>query len=159
MQTSCDLDEDLVTGRVAERVVDLLEVVHVEQQDRELRIAGLGQPLFDPFEELATVRQTGELIVQRVVFPASRFGPDLVDETTLFEGDARVAGDRAQDAGVGGAERADVALPVAEQDDAVDTAGSRERRGGEVGALEVGEQLPVQWITITAARRSPATGR
>ena len=48
-------------------IVQLLEVVHVEQQQREHFVPPIprAHPLFEPFVELAPVRQAGQRVGQR----------------------------------------------------------------------------------------------
>ena len=61
--------QQLVAGRVAERVVDLLEVVEVDEQHREplvLRVARV-QRVLEPVDEQRAVRQPGQRVVERAV--------------------------------------------------------------------------------------------
>jgi hypothetical protein len=69
LQAGADLAQQPVTGLVAERVVELLEVVEVDQQQRELglALAGRGRGLLEAREEAAPVRQARQRIVHRVV--------------------------------------------------------------------------------------------
>ena len=64
-----DLAQEPVAGLVAERVVELLEVVEVDQQQRELGLggAGLGRRLLEAREQAAAVGQPGQRVVHRVV--------------------------------------------------------------------------------------------
>jgi len=52
-----------VAGRMTVAVVDLLELVEVEMQDRERRDPLVGRQLREPLVEKAPVRQAGEIIV------------------------------------------------------------------------------------------------
>ena len=68
-QAMGDLDEEPVAGPVAERVVDDLEVVEVEEQHRDVRAAPPAA-LERPFEVLAeedAVGQPGQRVVEGVV--------------------------------------------------------------------------------------------
>jgi hypothetical protein len=75
-----DLDEQLVTGRVAERVVDGLEVVEVAEQHRQrTRVPTVqGQRVLEPLTEQRPVRQPGELVVEgpsaQVLLPQGDLG-------------------------------------------------------------------------------------
>ena len=64
-----DLDQQLVAGGVAERIVDLLEAVEVHQQDRQLGVVAprVADRLADALAEQDPVGQPGERIVQRLV--------------------------------------------------------------------------------------------
>ncbi len=63
-QVARHLDEHVVAGTVAEDVVDLLEAVDVEEDDRagKLRPARLDEGQFELLEERAAVEETGERI-------------------------------------------------------------------------------------------------
>ena len=58
--------QQLVADRMAERVVDLLEAVEVEEEDRGQATfaAGMGQGLAKPVEQQGAVRQPGQRVVQ-----------------------------------------------------------------------------------------------
>src|SRR5207244_10910105 len=62
-------DQDLVAGRVAQAVVDDLEVVEVEEEDGGQASPPLqaAQGQAEPVEEEGPVRQTGEGVVQGLV--------------------------------------------------------------------------------------------
>ena len=68
-QARADLDQQLVAGLVAERVVDRLEAVDVEQQHRDAEAEALGaaEGVLDAVEEQRAVGQAGERVVQRLV--------------------------------------------------------------------------------------------
>ena len=69
-QAGGDVDQEVVAGLVAERVVDLLEVVHVDEQDRRERArvpAHALERLLQAVGEEAAIRQAGEQVVQRAV--------------------------------------------------------------------------------------------
>ena len=69
-----DLAQEQVAVQVPERVVDLLEVVEIDQQHRDLVAAGdtVGQRLVDALAQQVTVRQTRERVVQRAVLELDR---------------------------------------------------------------------------------------
>ena len=68
-QARADLDQQLVAGLVAERVVDRLEAVDVEQQHghAEAEARGAAEGVLDAVEEQRAVGQAGERVVQRLV--------------------------------------------------------------------------------------------
>ena len=69
LQAERDLDEQLVAGRVAEAVVDRLEVVEVEEQQGDV-VAAAARPLervLDAVQEQRPVRQPGERVVECLV--------------------------------------------------------------------------------------------
>ena len=61
------LRQDLVAGRVPVPVVDLLEVVDVEQDEREREafVLGLVQVVLEPLVEVAVVAEPGERVGER----------------------------------------------------------------------------------------------
>ena len=69
VQARADLDEQLVARLMAERVVDRLELVDVEQQHGDGRLEALGarEGLLDAVEEQRAVRQARQRVVQRLV--------------------------------------------------------------------------------------------
>ncbi len=71
-----DLLQQLVAGFVSERVIDLLEAVEVEEEQRELPVVAtrLGDALIQQLGEEAPIRQSGEPVVVREVFDALRVG-------------------------------------------------------------------------------------
>ena len=62
-------EQHLVAGGVAERVVDRLEAVEVEHEDRDVDALALpaGQRVGEPVERERAVGQAGERVVQRGV--------------------------------------------------------------------------------------------
>ena len=64
-----DLDEDLVAGGVAEGVVDRLEVVEVEEDDREPAAVatGAGDGVADALAEQRAVGEAGDGVVEGLV--------------------------------------------------------------------------------------------
>ena len=64
-----DADEQLVAGSVAQRVVDGLEVVEVDERDGHDLVVPRGalQRLLDAVEEQRAVREAGQRVVQRAV--------------------------------------------------------------------------------------------
>ena len=65
------LAEDFVTSRVAERVVDLLEVVEVDEEERQfvsvLEFFALAEEVVQHPEQMTPVAQTGELVGHRLL--------------------------------------------------------------------------------------------
>ena len=82
LQARADLAQEPVAGVVAERVVELLEVVEVDQQQRELGLGGArgGRGLVEAGEQLAAVGETRQRIVQGVVLALGGEGTQLVLE-------------------------------------------------------------------------------
>ena len=71
------LDQDVVAGGVTEAVVDRLEVVEVDEEDRQVADLAAVEGVFDPFPEQAPVGQSrqrivegleGELLLERLAF-------------------------------------------------------------------------------------------
>ena len=72
-QSCRDLHQQLVAGLVAQRVVDLLEAVEVEQQQGADAIGvGVGQRLGDLPRQALAVGQSGQHVVQRLLLLANR---------------------------------------------------------------------------------------
>ena len=69
LQARAERDEEVVARLVAERVVDRLELVDVEQQDGDERVRALraGEGVLDAVVEQRPVRQAGEAVVERLV--------------------------------------------------------------------------------------------
>ena len=91
--------EQLVAGRMAERVVHALEVVDVHEQDGN-RIGaafGLTQGEVEAVEEQRPVRETGQRVVQPLVGEVG-FGPDAVRDVQHGPDDAMHAGRRRRNA-------------------------------------------------------------
>ena len=74
-----DLDEQLVAGCVTEAVVDRLEVVDIEEEQRQVGPVALraNERVLDAVGEQRAVRQTGEGVVERLV------GEPLLELTTV----------------------------------------------------------------------------
>ena len=71
-QALADLDQQLVAGRVAERVVDVLEAVEIEQRDRgRLGAAVAGEQASQLLLQRQAVGQPGQLIVMRELAAAA----------------------------------------------------------------------------------------
>ena len=68
LQARADLAQDLVAGVVAERVVELLEAVEVDQQQRELAVARGrgGDRRVQRVDEMAAVAEPGEVVGARL---------------------------------------------------------------------------------------------
>ena len=98
--------EQLVADVVAERVVDLLEPVEVEEQHADpLAVAGRGEVLAQPLRELDAVRQPGEDVVPGLV-------AQPLEQPDAVQRDREVAGERAQEGQVVGREAGAVAQAV-----------------------------------------------
>ena len=84
-ETVRDLDEQLVAGVVAERVVHLLEPVEVDQEHG----AGLGVPDGPAglIPEPATVRQAGQWVMRGEVLERVGLLPELAEELHVLERD------------------------------------------------------------------------
>ena len=66
LQATGDFDQQPVTDRVAERVVNVLEAVDVEEQERgALVLVTAGDALADDIPEARPVGQAGERVVKR----------------------------------------------------------------------------------------------
>ena len=78
LQPRPDLAQDLVSGLMAEPVVDLLEAVDVHEQrgDRHVQPPRSGEHLLGAVEDQAPVRQVGQRIVQRAVLQLVGLLPD-----------------------------------------------------------------------------------
>ncbi len=112
-----DRDQQLVADRVAERVVDGLEVVDVDEQHGDGRI-GLGERLVDAVDEQRAVGQTRERVVVglvlELVLELAQL-PDGLLEAVVLERDRGVGGERLEQPQVGVGEVADDAGAVGEQ--------------------------------------------
>ena len=90
LQPARDGDQQPVSHLVPERVVDELEAVEVEEEDRGRggRVGALGAPdrLVEPVQEQHAVREAGERVVQRVVLEAL-LGPLAVGDVGLAADD------------------------------------------------------------------------
>ena len=140
-QTVGDLLQQEIAGRVAERVVDLLEAVEVDQHHRDLRV-GRALPREHVGESLLeqdAVREPGEIVVQGFVAQA-------VDEPRVVQRDAGVRGDRLEEPAVLFVEGADVTQPVGDAEDADHFPFGDERRHDAVALAalrEMGTDLRV----------------
>ena len=89
MSRSPELLQELVAGRVAEGVVDLLEVVEVDEQEGKVAIRRrrrrLGEERVEDPEQVATVAEAGQvvghrlavaLLAQRLQAPDRQHEPD-----------------------------------------------------------------------------------
>jgi hypothetical protein len=87
-------DEQLVAGRVTEAVVDRLEVVQVEEEDRQAAVTPVRthERVLDPVTEQRLVGELGEGVVERLV---GELGLE-----TLVLGDVAEAPDPAHDSAV-----------------------------------------------------------
>ena len=95
-------DQDLVAAGVAERVVEDLEVVEVDEQHRERppsRPLAALEGLVDAVPEQDPVREPGQPVVQRLV-------ADLVVEAGVLEGHRGLAREHRRELDGAGVERA-----------------------------------------------------
>ena len=121
--------QQLVADRVAERVVDRLEVVEVQEEDRVVAPAR-GEQLAEPVEEERAVGQPGQRVVEGLVLEAALQLAQLGDEVleaVVLQRDARVVGQRAEERQVVAVEAADRAA-VGDEEGADDARLARERR-------------------------------
>ena len=93
-QSHADVGQELVTGGMAERVVDVLEPVEVEQQHRKR--PAVGEHLVRDALEHQPVRQLGERVVGRLVLVVRDLTAQLVGELAVGEGGAGVLRERVQ---------------------------------------------------------------
>ena len=118
-----DLHEQFVAGRMAPAVVDDLEAVEVEEEDRVLgAVDGLaGERLRDARGEESAVRQPGERVVVGLVAELLLQLGHLRQralEPSVLEQHARVARERLEQGEVLVGERGHVAHPVTHHEDA-----------------------------------------
>ena len=135
LQAERHLPQEVVALGVPERLVDLLELVEVEDEDRRAGAGALGhggQRRGQPPLEIRAVGQAGQRVVQRVV-------PQLADELAVAQRDAGVVGHGLQQQDVVLAEGADVAEPVGD-DQRPDDAGRPVERDDDGVAHPVGRQ-------------------
>ena len=88
-QPACHFTEQLVAGGMAESVVHRLEVIEVEEENRERRLAARapGEGMLDAVREEGPVREPTQTVVERLV-------PDLLVEAGVVQGDRRLVGER-----------------------------------------------------------------
>ena len=88
-----DLDEQLVADDVTETVVDELEAVEVEEQDRDVALGAFGarQRVREAVDEQQAVGEVGEVVVQRLVRERLLGALAVGDVAHLHEVVARVA--------------------------------------------------------------------
>ena len=144
-----DLLEQHVAVVMAERVVDLLEVVEVHDHHGRAAVAALGgaHGLLDAVAEQHAVREAGERVVQRLVLLGDRLAAAAVDRQQRQEqqrqhGEREVGGDHEhrreaeQQAGGRGLEE-EVGGEVAPEADAL---GERDRAGDEARVQRVEDE-------------------
>ena len=140
-----DGDEQVVADRVAERVVDGLEVVDVDEQHGDRRL-GQRERLLDAVDEQRAVREAGERVVVGLVLELAlelAQLPHRLLEAVVLERDRGVGGERLEQPQVGVGERAHDAGAVCEQhraDHARLPRQHREHRVGDPAVLEVALQ-------------------
>ena len=149
LQPLGDLLEEHVAVVMAERVVDLLEVVEVHDHHGRAAVAALGgaHGLLDAVAEEHAVREAGERVVQRLVLLGDRLAAAAVDRQQRQEqqrqhGEREVGGDDEhrrepeQQAGGRGLEE-EVGGEVAPEADAL---GERDRAGDEARVERVEDE-------------------
>ena len=113
-----EFGQQLVTGTVTPRVVDRLEAIEVEVEDRRQALVPLELPL-DRLEEMETVRESGERVVIRLVaellLQLSHLSKRMLQPAVL-EQDARMAREGLEELDVCITERADVAHTLTDQE-------------------------------------------
>ncbi len=135
LDTTTDLGEHVVADRVAERVVDRLEVVEIDEQHRSRTVAACHHR-FDPLGEEGTVRQSGEYVVEGLVaqllLQVGRLGQRPL-EPAVLEQHARVTDEGLEQPLVVRVERDDVAGAVGDDGEAEHAVLSAERGDDPVG--------------------------
>jgi hypothetical protein len=167
-QAQPDLAQQLVTGLMAESVVELLELIEIDEHDHHVAAGGLGGRHVggQPGEEHPAVGQVGERVVQRLALqPRGELAQLLLEPAAL--GLVAQGQDEAADAGVVGVVgggRVDVAKrAVAVADAQGQPLGEPRARAGAahvvaqrrpvLGADEVEHRRPEQRVGIVAERR------
>ena len=141
-----DRDQQLVPDGVAERVVDRLEVVDVDEQHRQLR-ARAGERVAHAGDEQRAVRQVGQRVVEGLVAQLLLEvleRPDRLLEPVVLQRDAGVVGQRLEQLQVVGGEVAHDALAVGEHeraDHAVLAGHHRQHRPLHAALAQVGRDL------------------
>ena len=98
--------QQLVAVVVTERVVHFLEVVDVDQRDRDdVGTGAVGEGPTGLQVEHHTVRQRGERVVQRFVFPLGDLVTELIDELGVLQRNACMVHEHLEEAPVGLGER------------------------------------------------------
>jgi hypothetical protein len=119
-----DLAEHQVPAGMAEGVVDLLEAVQVDQQDRQPCVGSeRGGCLPDPVAEQRPVGEAGERVMKGLTLPLGGGLMQVVDQLAASQRDARLADQRLEQHQVLPLEGADVAEAVGDQQRSADTAG------------------------------------
>ena len=91
LQPRADLAQHLVAGVVAERVVELLEAVEVDQQQRDLGVGVLDR-LAEPRQQVAAVAEPGQVVGDRGPLALAQ----AVDDRQSGPGHSGQDGDRRQ---------------------------------------------------------------
>ena len=94
LQARADLAQHLVAGRVPERVVELLEAVEVDQQQRDVAVLVL-ERLGQPVQQVAAVAEAGQVVGDRVALG----GAEALDDRQSGPGHSGQDGDRRQRGG------------------------------------------------------------
>jgi hypothetical protein len=141
--------EQPVADVVAQHVVDLLELVQVQQQHRDVVAVG-GERVGDALTEVGTVRQRGERVVRGIV-------TELVHQPGAAQRHSEVAAQGLQHGEVVGGERRGVAEAVEDGHDA-DGLGTGDERGDERIAGAVAGQPSLRGAVPSTARHEPGFG-
>ena len=155
-----DGDQELVAGRVAERVVDDLEVVEVEEQDdRDPVVLAIardgGRPArrTGPGSARSGQRVVVGLVAELLLEPGE-LGQRLL-ELPVLERDADLVGERLEQAQVVVAEARPLGQPVGDSDRA-DDPGLADERATIAWRIAIARPPGVRWGIAKNARRSAA---
>ncbi len=114
------------------RVIHRLEVVQVDEQDRQRRVRAPGQRMLETLDEQHAVGETRQIVVQGVVpeltFEASKLGERLA-EPVDFERRARVGGQKLDQRHVIAREALQLVDGIGDEHRALEAAGLNDRSG------------------------------
>lgn len=101
LQARGDLDQQAVSGRMAEQIVDLLEAVEVETEEGHILgpIGACRQLKLDDLLEMQAIRQLGQDVVPREE-AQTRFAPTALRDVLVRRYPASVRKEHAEDADV-----------------------------------------------------------
>ena len=159
LDTAADLGQHLVADSMAERVVDRLEVIEVQEQHDRGAVAATERRL-DLLGEERPVREPGEDVVEGLVAqPLLQVGHlgQRAFEPAVLEHHARMSGEGLEQPLVVGAERVDVTGPVADDEDAEGAVLAEERRDDRVRQRALAE-VAVERVERPAGRQQQRFG-